>query len=249
MVQINYDEISKIYDDVRSADLDLVQAILSEVRVAPTTQILDFGCGTGNFTTLLRQCLPEEAGQVCGIDPSEGMLARAKAKSQNIDFRIGSGDSIPFENGSFDLIYMTDVIHHIRDLDRLFAELKRVLRPFGRICIATQSHRQIGLRPIAEFFPGTVIVDRKRYPDIDVIEQAGQAAGLHTYKVETLGEGQPVTIDHAFLELVEQKGYSMLHLIPIEELLAGVRLLKKHLENGPITARQAGATLVWFMKE
>lgn len=247
-MQINYDEISKIYDDVRTADLDLVQALLSEFPEAPTARVLDFGCGTGNFTELLRRCLPAKSGKVCGIDPSEGMLSKARAKSKNIDYRIGSSAAIPYDAESFDLVYMTDVIHHIRDLAGMFSEINRVLRPQGRCCISTQSHSQIAKRPIAEFFPGTVIVDQKRYPDIDVIETAGRDAGLQHYKNEILFENESIQIDQNYLQLVEKKGYSMLHLIPIEEYLAGYRELKSRLRNGPFTARQAGETLVWFIK-
>jgi ubiquinone/menaquinone biosynthesis C-methylase UbiE len=247
-VQINYDEISKTYDDVRTADLDLVGALLSEFPENPSARVLDFGCGTGNFTELVRRCLPVKSGKVCGIDPSDGMLSKARAKSINIDYRIGSSEAIPYEAETFDLVYMTDVIHHIRDLAAMFSEIKRALRPSGRLCIATQSHRQIERRPIAEFFPGTVIVDQKRYPDIDVIENAGCEAGLMHYKNDVLFENELMQIDQDYLQLVEKKGYSMLHLIPIEEYLAGYRELRARLRGGPITTHQAGETLVWFIK-
>lgn len=247
-MQINYDEISKTYDDVRTADLDLVGALLSEFPESPSARVLDFGCGTGNFTELVRRCLPVKSGKVCGIDPSEGMLGKARAKSKNIDYRVGSSDAIPYEDETFDLVYMTDVIHHIRNLHTMFAEIKRVLRPSGRCCIATQSHRQIERRPIAEFFPGTVIVDQKRYPDIDTIETAGREAGLQHYKNEVLHENDLLQIDQNYLLLVENKGYSMLHLIPIEEYLAGFRELRARLRNGPFSTHQVGETLVWFIK-
>jgi hypothetical protein len=68
-------------------------------------------------------------------------------------------------------------------------------------------------------------------------------------KQEILFEGEPVEIGAGFLELARKKGYSMLHLLTEQEYQTGLRKLEDALQNGPIQARAAGETLVWFTKE
>ncbi|HEX3049328.1 MAG TPA: class I SAM-dependent methyltransferase [Aggregatilineaceae bacterium] len=150
MTQVDYDQISKIYDDVRAADVALLNQFLDEVEIRPATCILDIGCGTGNHTDLLQRI---SGAQLSGVEPSAGMLDKARAKNPRVDFREGNAAQIPFDDASFDFAYMTDVIHHVPDISAMFQAIARVLRPGGKLCIVTQSHDQIGRRPIARFFP------------------------------------------------------------------------------------------------
>lgn len=245
MTKIDYDAISQVYDDVRAADVDLLNQFFEEVEIGPATHILDIGCGTGNHTDWLQRL---SGARVSGVEPSAGMLDRARAKNPAVDFRQGDAAHIPFDNASFDFAYMTDVIHHVPDISAMFSEIARVLRPGGQLCIVTQSHDQIGRRPVARFFPGTVAVDRARYPDIAVITQAAEARGLRFLKTTILFENQPVLLDDSFLELARKKGYSMLHLIAADEYAAGLAALESALAAGPIEARLAGETLVWLAR-
>jgi ubiquinone/menaquinone biosynthesis C-methylase UbiE len=249
MQQIDYNEISKIYDDVREGDIVLINNFLEEMPKHQALKVLDIGCGTGNYADLLQKVTQAAGWQVYGIDPSEGMIEKARKKNSHIVFQRGSAEEILWACDFFDFIYMTDVIHHIPDIHRVFLEIQRVLKSSGKVCIVTQSHRQIQARPIAKFFPGTVRVDRERYPNIHEILDAAYSAGLLFLKQETLFEGDAIELNEEYLELVRKKGYSMLHLIPEEEYQAGYLHLDRALQNGPIQARSAGETLVWFMKE
>jgi hypothetical protein len=131
----------------------------------------------------------------------------------------------------------------------MFSEIRRILKPQGKVCIYTQSHRQIEVRPIAQFFPGTVRVDQRRYPDIDKVIAAAQFGNLTYRKQEILFEGEPIELGADYLELVRKKGWSMLHLLSEEEYRTGLRKLEEALQNGPVQARLAGETLIWFQKE
>ena len=144
---------------------------------------------------------------------------------------------------------MTDVIHHVPDIAKMFVEIARVLRPAGKVCIVTQSHRQIENRPIVRFFPGTARVDKQRYPDIPAVLNAALPAGLVSFKQEVLFEGDPLELGGDYLELVRKKGYSMLHLITDEEYESGLKALETALQNGPLTAQQAGETLIWLTRK
>lgn len=240
---VDYNAISQIYDDVRRADVDLINRFAEEIPLDSSARVLDIGCGTGNYTDLVQRVT---GAAVCGVEPSAGMIVRAVQKNPALVLRQGDAAHIPFEAAAFSFVYMTDVIHHVPDLEAMFAEIGRVLRPDGKVCIVTQSHAQIAARPIARFFPGTVRVDQARYPDIPRIVAAAAARGFAALKTQTAGVGEPVDLGAAYLELVRKKGYSMLHLIAEDEYAAGVRLLEVRLADGPITLPAAGDTLVWL---
>ena len=244
MQPVDYNKISQIYDDVRAGDLALIRCLIQALPSCPDLRILDIGCGTGNYTDLFQKLTQAE---VYGVEPSEGMLAKARQKNERITFKTGLADHIPFEDDFFDFVYMTDVIHHIPNIEAMFAEIWRVLRSGGMGCIVTQSHRQIEARPIAQYFPSTARVDKERYPDIDEIIEAAQAQGFTRTEGEILSE-EPLELDDSYLELVRKKGYSMLHLISDEEYQTGLEALEQALRNGPVTVQPAGATLVWFTK-
>ncbi len=106
---------------------------------------LEIGSGTGYFSlNLMQQGL---IGRLTATDISPGMLEQTAATAE----RLGLGDAVttvvteaealPFEDESFDLVLGHAVLHHIPDLDRAFAEFKRVLRPGGRIVFAGEPSR------------------------------------------------------------------------------------------------------------
>ena len=146
MQPLDYNELSKTYDDVREGDLTLIKRLIRALPSRPDFRVLDIGCGTGNHTDLLQKLT---GIQVYGVDPSEGMLDKARLKNPQITFKAGSAGHIPFDDDFFDFAYMTDVVHHVPDIDAMFAEIWRVLRipdpdsgkTGGQSCIVTQSHQ------------------------------------------------------------------------------------------------------------
>ncbi|MGH4123835.1 MAG: class I SAM-dependent methyltransferase [Clostridium sp.] len=246
MTTVNYNSISKIYDQVREEELEVVLELLSESEFSKETTILDIGCGTGNYTNIIEKITN---AKVYGMDASEGMLKKAKEKNCNITFLLGDACSIPSKENYFSLIYMTDVIHHISDIDKMFADIFRILKNNGKVCIVTQSHRQIDLRYMSEFFPATAIVDKLRYPDIDQIVSSASKNNLKFIKEKTIGEGEEIKLGNHYFELIEKKGYSMLHLISNEDFDNGLQLVRNEMINGNIIRKSAGDTLVWFEKE
>ena len=92
---------------------------------------LDVGCGGG----LLAEEFARLGCAVTGVDPSEPSLetarAHAAASGLAIDYRTGSGEALPFDDAAFDLVYCCDVLEHVADVERVIAEIARVLRPGG----------------------------------------------------------------------------------------------------------------------
>lgn len=101
---------------------------------------------------------------------------------------------------------------------------------------------------MSEFFPSTAIVDKQRYPDIEEIISSAEKNGFSFLKIEIISEGEEVELGNKFLELLEKKGYSMLHLISDEDYQIGLNRVKSEMKNCPIKRKSAGGTLVWLIK-
>ena len=115
--------------------------IVDEAAISPGENVLDCGCGTGSLAITARRAVGPE-GRVEGIDISKDQLGRAreKARAEKLDivFHEGSIDELPFPDDEFDVIFSTLMLHHVpaEAKRRAFREMRRVLRPGGRVVIA-----------------------------------------------------------------------------------------------------------------
>lgn len=99
--------------------------------------ILDVGCGTGNFSIKLA----EKGCKVIGIDLSEEMLsiAREKAEEKGLDIEFYKMDvyDIGFENNGFDAVFSMAAFEFIKEPQKAYDEMFRVLKPGGQLLIGT----------------------------------------------------------------------------------------------------------------
>ena len=115
---------------------DEVASIVEQVDVAGK-DVLDIGCGLGG--ALIALVRNHAAGQAQGIDIDAGVLERASAlvKATGLQEQISltqfDPGPLPLEDESFDLVFLTAVSCHIEDLVPFFAEIRRVIRPGGRL--------------------------------------------------------------------------------------------------------------------
>jgi len=113
-------------------------------RIKQGMTVLDLGCGSGAFTTLLARVVGEQ-GKVYAVDIQPGMLQqleRKLAKAENLDIRNveikqASAYELPFEDESLDLVFMVAALQEISDRSRALREVRRVLKP-GRILAVTE---------------------------------------------------------------------------------------------------------------
>src|ERR1700679_2461441 len=127
-------------DQVRAK---LVKA-LGGVREPRFERALEIGSGTGYFSLNLMQV--GVIGKLTATDISPGMLEQLAATATTLGLTdvttaVTEAESLPFDDESFDLVLGHAVLHHIPDLDRAFAEFKRVLRPGGMIVFAGEPSR------------------------------------------------------------------------------------------------------------
>ncbi|MBW8058842.1 MAG: class I SAM-dependent methyltransferase [Solirubrobacterales bacterium] len=104
---------------------------------------LEIGSGTGYFSLNLLQLGVIE--RLTATDISAGMLSRLSATAEALGLEASTvateAEQLPFEDESFDIVFGHAVLHHIPDLDRAFAEFRRVLRPGGAIAFCGEPSR------------------------------------------------------------------------------------------------------------
>jgi demethylmenaquinone methyltransferase / 2-methoxy-6-polyprenyl-1,4-benzoquinol methylase len=134
-VQTMFDRIAPVYDvmnRVMTAGLDqrwrraTVRAV-----VEPGDRVLDAACGTGDLAIIAG----EAGATVTGLDFSEKMLERARRKRPDLEWVQGDLLALPFEDDTFDAATVGFGVRNVADLPGSIAELRRVLRPGGRIGI------------------------------------------------------------------------------------------------------------------
>ncbi len=238
---IDYDYVSGIYDEVRQGDPEMIHQMLIESKIRPDSLVLDVGCGTGNNTLLFTKATKT---RVVGVDLSQGMLDKAKEKLQYASFIHCPADRLSFKDGAFDMVYLTEVIHHLSDVESTIKETFRVLKESGTTCIVTQSHKQIKGRMTSRFFPATIAVDQARYPAIKEIEKILRQSGYKTVW-STKREFAPAPLGEDYYDTVSRKGFSMLHKISDEDWSEGLRDLRTALDSGKELSYSAEYTFVW----
>ena len=131
-----FDRIAPVYDAmnrVMTVGLDLRWRRLAATSVVqPGDRVLDAACGTGDLAIADRAA---GALTVTGLDFSERMLARARRKAPTLEWVVGDLLELPFEAGTFDAATVGFGIRNVSDLERGLAELRRVLRPGGRLAV------------------------------------------------------------------------------------------------------------------
>ena len=225
---VDYDQLAAEYSRHRQDHPLVVQNLLSTPVLSSSSKVLEIVCGTGNYLTALHKA----TGCECwGIDPSKQMLAEAKKHPSSVNFELGEVERLIFEKAAFDLVFSVDVIHHVTDRPAYFREAHRVLRDGVRICTATDSGWIIRHRaPLAVYFPETVDVDLDRYRAIAELREAMNDCGF--------GEIGENLVEFAYrqsdVQAYRDKTFSVLHLIPDEAYLRGIKQMEQDLRAGSI---------------
>jgi ubiquinone/menaquinone biosynthesis C-methylase UbiE len=128
-----YDQWAASYDEDLNATRDLDAAVLRRASIAISgSDVLELGCGTGKNTIWLA----ERAHSVIGLDLSEGMLARARARVPATHVRFVQHDvraQWPVPDASVDVVVGNLVLEHVAELAPVYAEAARVLRLGGQL--------------------------------------------------------------------------------------------------------------------
>jgi len=227
-MKMDYNNLAREYALHRRVHPGVLAGLLKSSSLGPTSNVLEVGCGTGNYTIAIQEAI----GCICwGVDPSEEMLARARGRGSQVRFDRGQAEKLDFEPATFDLVFSVDVIHHVEERAEFYRETFRVLKPGGKVCTVTDSEDIIRRRqPLANYFPETVEPEIARYPRIPDLRHMMRQAGFIEITEERV-EHQYAAIN---IQAYREKAFSSLYLIPQEAFERGLRKMEADLANGPI---------------
>jgi demethylmenaquinone methyltransferase / 2-methoxy-6-polyprenyl-1,4-benzoquinol methylase len=205
-VRAMFDRIAPVYDAmnrVMTAGLDQRwRRETARAVVLPGDAVLDACCGTGD----LALAAAREGGRVTGLDFSERMLERARKKAAGLEWVEGDMLALPFSDGAFDAATVGFGVRNVDDLGRGVAELRRVLRPGGRLAILEITQPTGALRPFYRLWFDRIVpllgrvlpggsaytylpASVRRFPGPDELVAVIEKAGFRDVRYRTFAAG------------------------------------------------------------
>jgi ubiquinone/menaquinone biosynthesis C-methylase UbiE len=161
-----------------------LQTLAAEVAATPGVKVLDMGCGAGHASF----AVAPHAAAVVAYDLAPPMLATVAAAAiergfSNITTQQGAAESLPFDDASFDWVISRLSAHHWHDVPQALAEVRRVLKPGGRVMfidIAGSDHPLLDthLQAVEVLRDGSHIRDYRADEWIAFFDRAGFSANV-----------------------------------------------------------------------
>lgn len=174
-----YNTIGKTYDATRCADPNIAAKLFELLELKPGNHCLDVACGSGNYTAALSHF----GLNMTGIDVSEEMLTKARAKHPQVQWTHGDARELPFENNQFSGVVCTLATHHIPNLEKAFSEVHRVMNK-GNFVIFTMTPQQMQHYWLHHYFPTLMEKSDKPMKNFDELSSLLTQAGFSTVRFE-----------------------------------------------------------------
>jgi ubiquinone/menaquinone biosynthesis C-methylase UbiE len=230
---VDYSNIASYYDKVRITSPEYLRfwslRIADYGSIDENSRVLDIGCGTGRFTLIVSK---NTHAEIYAIEPSDEMLNEAikKDRKKMIYWNKATAEKLPYPNDFFDCVYMTFVIHQIKDRKKAVTEMHRVLKPKGKCVIMTTSTIHIRDSPLY-LFPGLREIDLDRFPSLpelkDVLRR-GKFKEVHYHLDKYESIRKPI---EEYLKLIRGKHVSTLTLLNEEDFQNGYKIFEKRLRK------------------
>jgi ubiquinone/menaquinone biosynthesis C-methylase UbiE len=232
---MDYDKtnMAAVYDSGRGYDPEILRQWLdlfsAHVPKEGVSRIVDLGCGTGRFSEALSVHFEAD---VIGVDPSKKMLEQARKKTtrRGVVFKQASGENLPVDDKSADMLLMSMVFHHLREPLNTASECYRVLRERGNVCLRNTTVDATESFPYLPFFPSVRSVIEEQLPSRDQVRSIFEEAGFHLTAHEIVRH-QNAADWTSFAEKISGRSDSFLARIPDGEFDAGIAALRDHARN------------------
>ena len=233
MKKADYSKIAEHFDQARPlTDQNIkiwLDMISSRAGRLTDSRVLDLGCGTGRIAIPLAKYLK---CRVTGADASEAMLSRAREKDGGGMVRWDRQDAgrLTYGDNTFDLVFMSHLLHHVESPIGVLGECRRVLVPGGNIFIRFGAIEQICGDVIHRFFHEADGIDRQRTPSVSQVEEWLKLAGFAGISSVEIVQ-RTFTTEAESLEAVRLRNSSVMSLISDECYEKGLVELKKYIED------------------
>lgn len=161
---MNFDIRAKYYNYYRKADVRLTREIIKLLDIKSNSTILDVGAGTGNYSTSIL----DMGYNVIALEPEKKMIEQCS--DNRLKWINSSVDNIPLQNNSVDGAIIVNAIHHFKDVQESFLELKRVVRK-GPIVIVTFDPNIACRQWIFDYWPELIEYECSNYLNLDVLKR------------------------------------------------------------------------------
>jgi len=232
-LKLNYDKIASDYNQryPTAQKWERGQALLELAKQVQAKTILEVGSGTGYWLNLLHQV----TDGLYGLDYSMGMIGQAKQQPATLYLAQGTGTQLPYQSGTFDLIYCVDAIHHFGDHRAFIQEAYRLLKPNGALAIIGHDPHSADRSSwyIYDYFDAVYDTDLRRYPAgaalIPWMEEEGfrDISSQTVEEIRNFHEGETVLKD----PFIKHNATSQLALLNEETYHDGMERIYAALEN------------------
>jgi SAM-dependent methyltransferase len=218
----HFGRVASVYESLRTTDEAPVRAIGQFLPDRPVTG-LDAGCGTGRYSRLLRELLPE-GSLLAASDVSAAMLAQLKADTRGhalgVAPLLAAAEELPLRAASLDLVTAFNCVHHF-DLGRFLTAVARVLRPGGQLFIYTRTPQQNARTIWGRYFPGFTDHEKRLHSQAALLDAVRRTAGLTVVATQTFRHPRSSTAERLRAQ-AEGRHYSTFSLYPPQELGASI---------------------------
>ncbi len=133
----DFDYSTRVFGDQDVVDID--QRRWGAVRMrrclasleGVSGRVLEVGCGAGRCIRTIAHHRPDLAAHGC--DLSESAINRAREHRDGVNYRAADAANLPYEDESFDVVVVMDLLEHVPDVGAVLAEIRRTLKPAGRL--------------------------------------------------------------------------------------------------------------------
>jgi SAM-dependent methyltransferase len=225
-------DVAERYDRGRQLPDDTVALWLNEVaRELPAVarRVLDLGCGTGRFLGPLASRFPI---LVCGVDSSRKMLTVASRTlaASPVPLVEATAEALPFASETFDLVFLSMVLHHIQGSRAALAELAHVVRRGGVLFVRTPTMETMDSYLWMRFFPEGAAVEKSRLLRRDAIE--ARLPGFAMRRRQTITQ-LFASGPREYYGKIAERTLSSLRAIPDAAFAEGLAALERHCAAAP----------------
>ena len=237
-----------------------MDAIAASVPKHEIKKILDLGCGTGRFTAALgaafdcpviavepsvamldvaKSNLPEAPAVAGGSIPerhsnldSRSDLSQHSNLHFNIEWKQAAAENLPLEGEAVDLVFMSQVFHHLAEPAQALKEINRVLTPGGYLTIRNGMREENGKLAWLEFFPGARKIEEQRTPSRAELTEAVRGRSFDLISQRTINQLFASSYVEYF-EKISRRGLSALIAISDQDFETGLQRFRKWANSQP----------------